>query len=272
MKRVFGIQGTIDAIQHHGSTDQAVLINTLEFYGIPRHISEPQLPVLCEAMLQYCREHAGDSADGIALLPGVRTLLEELTGVQPNVVVGLVTGNLEDIAWLKMEGLDVDALFTAPHIGGFGSDHMDRGELVRIARQRAEERIPGPPFRLHAHVGDTPNDIIAARFGGAKPIGVCTGIFSKAELLAVLPPPQAKELPPSTESNSSCADAAAVAATAPVALVSGAPDCGSNGGCTDSSSSSSTNGVVLEAVILDSLECSSTFFKACDLPIISASL
>ncbi|CAI5494554.1 unnamed protein product, partial [Closterium sp. Naga37s-1] len=103
MKKVFGIQGTIDAIQHHGSTDQAVLINTLEFYGIPRH----------------------------------------------------VTGNLEAIAWLKMAGLEVASLFTAPRIGGFGSDHMDRGELVRIARQRAEERIAGPPFRLHAHVGDT---------------------------------------------------------------------------------------------------------------------
>ncbi|CAI5519339.1 unnamed protein product [Closterium sp. Naga37s-1] len=89
--------------QHHGSTDQAVLINTLEFYGIPRH----------------------------------------------------VTGNLEAIAWLKMAGLEVASLFTAPRIGGFGSDHMDRGELVRIARQRAEERIAGPPFRLHAHVGDT---------------------------------------------------------------------------------------------------------------------
>ncbi|CAI5473110.1 unnamed protein product [Closterium sp. Yama58-4] len=190
MKKVFGIHGTIDAIQHHGSTDQAVLINTLEFYGIPRHISEPQLPVLCEAMLQYCEQHAGDAADGIALLPGVRTLLEELSSMQPRVVVGLVTGNLEQIAWLKMAGLEVDSLFTTPRIGGFGSDHMDRGELVRIARQRAEEQIAGRPFRLHAHVGDTPNDIIAARFGGAKPVGVCTGIFSKAELLAVLPPCQ----------------------------------------------------------------------------------
>ncbi|CAI5458786.1 unnamed protein product [Closterium sp. Yama58-4] len=190
MKTVFGIHGTIDAIQHHGSTDQAVLINTLEFYGIPRHISEPQLPALCEAMLQYCQEHAGDAADGIALLPGVRALLEELSRMQPGVVVGLVTGNLEHIAWLKMAGLEVDSLFTTPRIGGFGSDHMDRGELVRIARQRAEERIAGPAFRLHAHVGDTPNDIIAARFGGAKPIGVCTGIFSRAELLAVLPPCQ----------------------------------------------------------------------------------
>ncbi|CAI7871076.1 unnamed protein product, partial [Closterium sp. NIES-54] len=76
--------------QHHGSTDQAVLINTLEFYGIPRHISEPQLPALCESMLEYCQEHAGDAADGIALLPGVRALLEELLSMQPRVVVGLV--------------------------------------------------------------------------------------------------------------------------------------------------------------------------------------
>ncbi|CAI5520774.1 unnamed protein product [Closterium sp. Naga37s-1] len=283
MKKVFGIHGTIDAIQHHGSTDQAVLINTLEFYGIPRHISEPQLPVLCEAMLQYCQQHAGDAADGIALLPGVRVLLEELSRMQPRVVVGLVTGNLEPIAWLKMAGLEVDSLFTTPRIGGFGSDHMDRGELVRIARQRANERIAGPPFRLHAHVGDTPNDIIAARFGGAKPIGVCTGIFSRAELLAVLPPCQSIGPLPSgaTGSDSTCADAAQVTgaeeaaevaaaeeaaeASSSFAVVSGPPDCDSNGACVGGSSRGTAGAVLHEAVILDSLECTITFLKACTL-------
>lgn len=36
----------------------------------------------------------------------------------------------------------------------FGSDHSERGELVRIAANRAEQLFPGG-FRLRAHVGDT---------------------------------------------------------------------------------------------------------------------
>jgi len=31
-----------------------------------------------------------------------------------------------------------------------------------------------------------PNDILAAQFGGARPLGLTTGIFSKAELEAVV--------------------------------------------------------------------------------------
>lgn len=36
----------------------------------------------------------------------------------------------------------------------FGSDHTDRGELVKIAAARAEELFPGG-FDLRVHVGDT---------------------------------------------------------------------------------------------------------------------
>jgi phosphoglycolate phosphatase len=32
-------------------------------------------------------------------------------------------------------------------------------------------------------VGDTPADVQAAVFGGARALGVCTGIFSREELL-----------------------------------------------------------------------------------------
>lgn len=36
----------------------------------------------------------------------------------------------------------------------FGSDHVDRGELVKIAAARAEEQFSGR-FDLRVHVGDT---------------------------------------------------------------------------------------------------------------------
>ncbi|ERN13600.1 hypothetical protein AMTR_s00049p00054760 [Amborella trichopoda] len=80
-----------------------------------------------------------------------------------------------------MEGLGIRKYFTVPNFGGFGSDHFDRGQLVKIAADRAEKMFPGE-IGVRVHVGDTPNDIKAAEFGGALPIGVGTGIFTREEL------------------------------------------------------------------------------------------
>ncbi|KAG0608234.1 hypothetical protein M758_8G090100 [Ceratodon purpureus] len=151
--QVFGVEGTIDAIKHHGSTDPMVILNTLEHYGIPQETAAPKLGELKAKMVEYAMQHASEVGEGLEVLPGVRELLEVLSR-QEEVIIGLVTGNLEDIAWLKMEGLGIRQFFSIPNFGGFGSDHSDRGELVRIAAARADQMFPGG-FRLRAHVGDT---------------------------------------------------------------------------------------------------------------------
>ncbi|RWR83761.1 hypothetical protein CKAN_01252900 [Cinnamomum micranthum f. kanehirae] len=178
---VFGIDGTIDAIQHHGSTDPAVIVNTLVHYGIPSEVALEKLPDLKSKMVEFATQNAKDIGEGLQVLPGVASLLQILSSKE-NVAIGLVTGNLEDIAWLKMEGLGIKKYFTVPNFGGFGSDHIDRGQLVKIAADRAERIFPRG-FDLRVHVGDTPNDIQAAEFGGALAVGVCTGVFTKEELI-----------------------------------------------------------------------------------------
>ncbi|KAL2610042.1 hypothetical protein R1flu_028615 [Riccia fluitans] len=183
IEEVFGIVGTIDAIKHHGSTDPMVLVNTLEHYGIPLDQATFRLHDLKEKMLDYARDNANQIGEGLELLPGVEALLMALAERKTDVVVGLVTGNLEEIAWLKMDGLGIRKYFSTPNFGGFGSDHSDRGELVKIATQRAEALYPGE-FSLKVHVGDTPNDIRAAEYGGVLALGVCTGVFSRDDLLA----------------------------------------------------------------------------------------
>ncbi|KAG6549402.1 hypothetical protein Mapa_009121 [Marchantia paleacea] len=182
-EEVFGIVGTIDAIKHHGSTDPLVLINTLEYYGISTDTATVRLPELKEKMLEYARKNADQVGEGLELLPGVKELLQALAERKNDVVVGLVTGNLEEIAWLKMEGLGIKSYFSVPNFGGFGSDHSDRGELVKLACSRAEAFYPGE-FSLRVHVGDTPSDIRAAEYGGTLALGVCTGVFSRDDLLA----------------------------------------------------------------------------------------
>ncbi|KAG0490118.1 hypothetical protein HPP92_006981 [Vanilla planifolia] len=178
--QVFGLKdANIDAIKHHGQTDPVILVNTLVHYGIPHDVASEKLPDLKSRMIEYAKEHAHSIGEGLEVLPGVSSLLETLSS--KGVAIGLVTGNLEDIAWLKMEGLGIRRYFTAPNFGGFGTDHTDRGELVKIAADRATALFPDG-FGLRVHVGDTPNDIRAAEHGGALAVGVCTGVFVAEEL------------------------------------------------------------------------------------------
>ncbi|GAQ85910.1 hypothetical protein KFL_002600180 [Klebsormidium nitens] len=180
MKQIYGVDGTIDAIKHHGSTDKQVLINTLAHYGVPPSQSEPRVPEATDKMLEYARLHPEEVSLGLEILPGVAALLQELHS-RKTVLIGLVTGNLEEIAWMKMMALGIYPFFSTPQFGGFGSDHIERGELVKVARRRAEELFPGG-IKSHFHVGDTPADIQAASYGGAHAVGVCTGVFSALEL------------------------------------------------------------------------------------------
>jgi phosphoglycolate phosphatase-like HAD superfamily hydrolase len=68
-------------------------------------------------------------------------------------------------------------------IGAYGSDHHMRGELVEIARRKAEGKY-GLKIGTSQVVliGDTPLDIAAARDGGARAVAVATGPFSEQDL------------------------------------------------------------------------------------------
>eukprot|EP00850_Spirogloea_muscicola_P017316 SM000147S01135 [mRNA] locus=s147:344257:346298:- [translate_table: standard] len=179
---LFGVQGTIDAIDHHGSTDPLVCFATLQHYGVPREVSEPRLLEIKAKMLEYAQAHRALAAEGLSVLPGVVALLQDLSA-RHNVLTGLVTGNLADIAWLKMEALGLKPYFTHPNFGGFGSDHVERAELVRIAAQKAADLFPSAQICKRIHVGDTPADLRAAKDGGAYAVGVCTGAFTRDQLL-----------------------------------------------------------------------------------------
>mmetsp|Transcript_19490 Transcript_19490/g.31561 ORF Transcript_19490/g.31561 Transcript_19490/m.31561 type:complete len:281 (+) Transcript_19490:49-891(+) len=181
-KKVFNLDTNIDVIHHHGSTDQLVAADVLAFHGISKEEIWANMPATCTAMLEHAAGAEDNAAAGLELLPGVERLLQTLAA-RDDTVVALVTGNLEPIAWTKMRRLGIYQHFTAPGIGGFGSDHTLRGELVKIAADRCAKELGvevGPRF----HVGDTPNDVIAAEFAGAVALGVTTGIFSKEELEA----------------------------------------------------------------------------------------
>jgi phosphoglycolate phosphatase-like HAD superfamily hydrolase len=116
-----------------------------------------------------------------AVLPGVRDLLEVLSA-RDDVFLGLVTGNFEEGARIKLQYFDLWRYFRC---GAFGDDDEDRHALVPIALQRAQGcGVDDPDPRQVFVVGDTPNDVSCALAAGAVPVGVATGNYTAEHLKA----------------------------------------------------------------------------------------
>ena len=165
--------------KHHGSTDKLIIERVLQFHEI--EADEETIENVAKAMSEYAEKN-GDAENGIELLAGVEQLLRLLSRRDDCIVV-LVTVNLEPIGWAKMKSLGILDYFDRNVRGGFGSDHVERSELVSIAHSRAVSE--GYEIKKRYHFGDTPNDVIAAEKSSAIPIGVATGIFSLDDLRAV---------------------------------------------------------------------------------------
>ena len=114
-----------------------------------------------------------------AVMPGIPELLDTLAR-RSDVFLGLLTGNFEAGARIKLEHFDLWRYFRC---GAFGDDSADRNDLVPFALQRAREC--GVPELASEHilvVGDTPHDIACARAVGAVAVAVATGGFTAEQL------------------------------------------------------------------------------------------
>jgi phosphoglycolate phosphatase len=179
-EELFGRAGAFDSIQVSGRTDAWLLFAALDAHGIARDDHRVQhFPVVYLQHLEkeIQREPPRGARKGV--LPGVRALLDALAGVT-SVHRGLLTGNYERAAQLKLEHFDLWKDFSG---GAFGDDAPDRNALLARAITRIIEG--GGPAVTPAEVvivGDTPFDVEVARRGGARSIAVATGRHSINEL------------------------------------------------------------------------------------------
>jgi phosphoglycolate phosphatase-like HAD superfamily hydrolase len=112
------------------------------------------------------------------VLAGVQEVLPKL--IDDGYLLGLVTGNLEAAAHIKLHRARLNRFFS---FGGYGSDSTDRGELTRIALQRAE-LVYGEPLMPEQAivVGDTPHDVEGAHAAGMQCVGVGNHRFNVEQL------------------------------------------------------------------------------------------
>lgn len=179
----FGTEGEVARDDFSGKTDPQIVYELMTAAGFEDdHIAE-RIAAVFEHYLGGLETELRRET-GHHLFPGVAELLPRLAD-DPRAVLGLVTGNVEEGARLKLAHFGLWELF---RVGAFGSDDRVRDRLPPIAVERARG-LTGRAFEGEevVIVGDTPADIRCARASGALAVAVATGSPSRKALIAAEP-------------------------------------------------------------------------------------
>lgn len=167
--KIYGKDVTMDGVVFHGCTDPGILGSAFRNAGVDESIWRPLLSDICKAMCQTVSSQK--EALKLTMMPGVVEMLRYLDS--QGAVLGVGTGNLEVIGWLKIETLGLRPWF---RFGGFSDKFEVRSQMIGHAAENAR-KIAGPDATVCV-VGDTPSDIAAARANSLPTIAVATGHFS----------------------------------------------------------------------------------------------
>lgn len=188
IRQVTGMETTLDGIPTHGMLDGDLIANMLRAAGY----SESRLGSELRAIMAECQRHyLAHCAEDLRprVCPGVVEILSELR--DSGAALGLVTGNLSQIGWRKMELAGLRAYFS---FGAFAEDDGTRADLARMAAKHAFDAGFAIPQSRISLIGDHPNDIGAAKTNGFQAIGVATGLSTLEELRAACPDAAVRDL------------------------------------------------------------------------------
>lgn len=174
-RELHGVDANIEEHTRAGMTDPEIAeIIFREVIG--RDGSEAERAQAIAAYLGHLEAAVAES-DGYRLMPGIEQILPRLAS--QGVLLGIVTGNIEAAAHIKLARGNLNRFFS---FGGYGSDSRDRTELTRRGVERGGE-VFGSQLELEATigVGDTPRDVSACHGAGIRVVGVATGAYSVAE-------------------------------------------------------------------------------------------
>ncbi len=173
MREAYAVDTTIDGVAYHGKTDLGILRAALERAGISGDRFDANLPA---ALKVICREV---SANASRIMPTVCSaipqVLRELQAAGK--LLAIASGNLESVGWLKVEAAGLRDFFS---FGCFSDHYESRADIFRQGVTEAQRRL-GEAAQV-CFIGDTPEDVKAARLANSKIVAVCTGIFTAEDL------------------------------------------------------------------------------------------
>jgi phosphoglycolate phosphatase len=161
-----------------GKTDRQIVT---EYLAMEDHGDPAQIPLILHHLEEELAGRVDQmAAEGYACPGGAAVLaaLAAMDGVEQTVL----TGNIAPNARAKLFAFGLDRYLDLD-VGAYGGEHIDRRQLLPVAwRQQREQRgtdyLPAETWI----VGDTPNDLMCARAGGARCLLVATGRVNLAEL------------------------------------------------------------------------------------------
>lgn len=178
LREVYGCSRDITEVPLHGNTDIGILRATTRLGGIDDAVFEERL----QDALAWMRTNTAKNTAGFRaeVCPSIPVLLEILQ--ERGKLLGVATGNLEEVGWPKLAAAGLKHYFK---FGCFSDLHEQRTDIFRNAAFEARKRL-GPAATV-CFIGDTPNDIEAARRNDCAVIAVATGIHPYETLHALSP-------------------------------------------------------------------------------------
>lgn len=167
-----------EGISFSGKTDPQILREVLTHNDVDPAWTNGRFSEAVESFRQTM--HRMFDADSVDALDGAQALVQHLVD-EAEVQLALLTGNLEEMAYLKVGAIGFDRAHFP--FGAFGSDDEDRNALPLIALDRASGHA-GRSFACHDAliIGDTPRDIECGRAAGCTTVAVATGKFDRDTL------------------------------------------------------------------------------------------
>lgn len=176
---LFSVPDAFRDVPMAGRTDAGILADAAAAHGIPA--DSPALARFPEIYLHHLSRELDKPGPGKGIMTGVRPLLDVLAA-RDDVHLGLLTGNYEASAQLKLQYFDLWRYFRG---GAFGDDAPERNRLLpRAVAHVAQCGGPAVEAREAVVIGDTPLDVACAQASGARSIAVATGNYSVDDLRA----------------------------------------------------------------------------------------
>lgn len=173
LREIYGCEQKIDNVPVQGNTDVGILRAASRLCGV----DDRQFA----SGLEAARKLMGDEVERNAaelrpeLCESIRDLLERLNSAGR--LMGVCTGNFERIGWAKLTASGVRDFFRT---GSFSDNNEFRTDIFRDGVEKARTTL-GSGARV-CFIGDTPNDIAAARSLDIPVVAVATGIFTIDQL------------------------------------------------------------------------------------------
>jgi len=170
-KDFYGADIILDIPNLQGMTDKQIIYQLAK----KNNIKIREFNDIIERIIYHYKKNV--KREKIKPLKGTRELLDTLEDM--GTPMGIVTGNIEDIAWIKLKKAKFKEYFS---FGGFGNEGCQRSTILQLALKRAEKIHNKINPKNCIIVGDTPRDMQAGKKIGTLTVGVATGDFTIEEL------------------------------------------------------------------------------------------